>query len=369
MKWCKRCLTPDTRPRVEFTDGVCNACLWHDKKQTEINWGQRQVKLREICNLFRRQHKFDVIIPCSGGKDGSYVAWRMKHEFGMHPLCVTLAPQMPTPIGRRNLQNFIQSGFDHILLSPDPQVYRKFARQSFIDRGFPKQPFVAGISTALFNVALKFGVPFLMYGEQGEVEYGGVSETGLLQEMTRDFLVKYYYENEDPTQWGYWWRLPEFEGKLHSTWWSLFEDWDNDLHARVAKEKCGMEMLVGGSIGTFTNHSQLDDMLQDLHVYLQFVKFGFGRATSDASIEVRRGRMTREQGVQVVRKLDGTFPLEYLPAYLSYFGMSESYFWSVINLHINKDLLRLNTINQNIKGIISSRVNYTRPWILKQEVQ
>ena len=358
MKWCKCCLTPDTRPRVEFTDGVCNACLWHEKKQTEIDWSARQDELHKICDRFRKTDgSFDVIIPCSGGKDGSYVAWRMKHEFGMRPLCVTLAPQMPTPIGRRNLQNFIQSGFDHILLSPDPHTYRKLARQSFIDRGMPKQPFVCGISTALFNVAVRFEIPFLMYGEQGEVEYGGNSETGMLQEMTRAFLQRFYYENEDLSNWGYWWRLPEFKNKLHATWWSYFEDWEPEAHAKLAKEKCGMEMLVGGSIGTFTNHSQLDDMLQDLHVYLQFVKFGFGRATSDASIEIRRGRMSREQGVQVVRNLDGTFPLEYLAAYLSYFGMNEKEFWDTIRKHVKFGILMPNVDEP------------ARPYITTQEVQ
>jgi len=340
MIWCKKCVTPDTRPRVEFTDGVCNACLWHEKKQTEIDWSARQDELRKLCDRFRKTDgSFDVIIPCSGGKDGSTVAWRMKHEFKMHPLCVTFAPQMPTPIGRRNLQNFIQSGFDHILLSPDPHLYRKLARQSFIDRGMPKQPFVCGISTALFNVAVRFEIPFLMYGEQAEVEYGGNSETGTLQEMTRAFLQRFYYEGDDTEKWGYWWKLPDFEGTLYSTWWSFWEHWNPDEHSRIAKEKCGMELLVGGSIGTFTNGSQLDDMLQDLHMFLAYCKFGTGRCLSDASIEVRQGRMSRQQGVEVVRKLDGTFPLEYLPAYLAYFGMNEKEFWKVIEKHVNFDIL------------------------------
>lgn len=357
MRWCRKCVTPDTRPRVEFdAEGVCNACRWHERKQKEIDWEQRKYELKKICMRFWKQDGFDVIVPCSGGKDGSYVAWKLKHEFGMHPLCVTFAPQMPTPIGRRNLHNFIQSGFDHILLTPDPNTYREFSKRSFIDRGMCKQPFITGISTALFNIAIKFGIPFLMYGEQGEVEYGGVSETGLLQEMTRDFLIKYYYEREDPSKWGYWWRLPEFEEKLHATWWSLFEDWEPEEHAKLAKEKCGFEMLVGGSIGTFTNYAQLDDMLQDLHAYMMFIALGFGRCTSDASIEIRRGRMTREQGVEVVRKLDGTFPLEYLPAYLSYFDMTEEEFWNTVHDHVNFNLLMPNVDEP------------TRPYILLDEV-
>ena len=296
-----------------------------------------------------------MIVPCSGGKDGSYVAWRLKHDFGMTPLCITFKPQIQTRIGRQNLDNFIASGFDHLTISPDPFLYRQFAKKAFIEKGMPKQPFVTGISTALFQVATNFGIPFLMYGEQGEAEYGGKEIE--IDRMNRDFLINIYYEGQDPAEYGPWWCLPIQRDldEIHATWWSCFEDWDPQKHARLAKEKCGLEMMVGGSIGTFTNYSQLDDVLQDLHAYLMFLKFGFGRCTSDASIEIRRGRMTREQGVQVVRKLDGLFPVEYLPAYLDYFDMSEGEFWMVIDKFANRDLLVKNGRDE-------------RPYVLREEV-
>jgi len=359
MFWCTKCVTPSTRPRVQFNEhGVCNACTWHDKKQSIIDWHEREQKLSELCDMFRKPSGFDVIVPCSGGKDGSYVAWRLKHDLGMHPLCITLRPQMQTPIGRQNLENFISSGFDHLMISPNPSVYKQFAKKAFIERGMPKQPFVTGISTALFQIAERFEIPFLIYGEHGESEYGGAQETAKFEKMNRDFLVNIYYEGEDPASYGSWWVLPGQKAlsRIYATWWSYFEDWEPQKHAKLAKEKCGLEMLVGGSIGTFTNYSQLDDVLQDLHGYLMFVKFGFGRCTSDASIEIRRGRMTRDQGVEVVRKLDGIFPVEYLPAYLSYFEMSEGEFWGVIDKFANKSLLAKT-------GMVE------RPYILKQEVE
>jgi len=284
------------------------------------------------------------LIPCSGGKDGSYVAHRLKHEFGMHPLCVTFASPIPTQIGKRNLQNFLQCGYDHLMVTPDFEVYRRFNREAFIMMGMPKQAFVTGISTALLKIALKFDIKLVFYGEQGEVEYGGKQETESLQWFTPEFLKDIYYEGQDPSAYGYWWEMPTAQAleQVHMTWWSLFEDWDPEVHAKLAKDKCGLEMLVGGSIGTFTNYAQLDDAMQDLHTYLQYVKFGFGRCTSDASIEIRRGRMTREQGVAVVNKLDGTFPWEYLDAYLGYFQMSEENFWHVIRSFVNWDVLKVN---------------------------
>jgi N-acetyl sugar amidotransferase len=348
-------VTPSTRPRIEFDEsGTCNACSWHRKKQTEINWNDRIRQIAKICDRFRGRDYFDCIVPCSGGKDGSYVAWRLKHDFGMNPLCITFMPQMQTRIGWLNLENFKSSGFDHLTISPNPQTYREFAKDSFIARGMPKQPFVVGISTALLRYARMFRVKLIVYGEQGEVEYGGKQETETLQKFSRDFLISTYYEGQDPSKYGYWWQVPEEQkfDDIYATWWSLYEDWDPEIHARLAKNKCGFEMLVGGSIGTFTNYAQLDDTMQDLHAYLMFLKFGFGRCTSDASIEIRRGRLSRSEGVNLVNKLDGLFPVEYLDAYCDYLNMTEKGFFGVCDSFANKDLLERTDKPE-------------RPWILK----
>lgn len=342
MFYCTKCVTPSTRPRIQFDEnGVCNACNWHERKQTEIDWFKKKREFEIILDKFRDPFKFDCIVPCSGGKDSSYVAWKLKHEFAMNPLCITFKPQLQTWLGRQNLENFQASGFNHILITPDTDQYKKFARESFINDGMPKQPFVTGISTALLQYAAKFDIKLVVYGEQGEVEYGGTKETETLKRFDHDFLKNIYYEGQDPSEYGPWWQMPSESdlNNVYATWWSLFEDWDSEHNARFAKEKCGLQMMVGGSIGTFTNYSQLDDILQDLHCYLMFVKYGFGRCTSDASIEIRRGRMTRDEGLKVVQKLDGQFPVEYLDVYLDYFEMTEKEFWQVIDSHVNKELL------------------------------
>ena len=215
-------------------------------------------------------------------------------------------------------------------------------------------PFVTGISTAVFQLAVKLDIPFIIYGEEGEAEYGGISNAK--EKIDRDYLINYYYSGFDPSGYGSWWVLPEQNDldKLYPTHFSKFEDWEPEDHAQLAKKKCNFQMLVGGSIGTFTNYAQLDDVLQDLHVYLQFAKFGFGRCTSDASIEIRRGRMTRNEGVKIVNELDGLFPVEYLPVFLDYFEMTEQEFWNVIDSFVNKDILIKNDKTE-------------KPYILKQE--
>ena len=353
-QYCTTCLSLSSRPRVTFNDeGVCSACQWVEAKKMVVDWKARWQELEALCDRFRCKDgsDWDVIVPCSGGKDGSYVAWKMKHDLGMHPLCVTLLPQYQTEVGRQNLKNFKKSGFDHITITPNPVVYKKLAIKGFKEQGRPKLPFVTGISTAVIKLAMKFDIPFVMYGEEGEVEYGGTMEYANRAEMDREYLVKYSYSGYDTVAYLdeftrddlKWWLLPGQEEmaktNLLPTSWSYFENWDPELHANLAKEKCGLQTVKGVSAGTFTDYAQLDDVLQDLHAYMMFVKFGFGRALSDAAIEIRAGRMTREEGVENVKKLDGVFPEKYLPAFLDYFGMTEAEFWSIVDSWVHKDLL------------------------------
>ena len=340
MKYCTKCVTPDTRPRLEFDEsGTCNACLWHQKKQTEINWEAKQDELARICDRFRKRDSFDCICPCSGGKDGSYVALRLRDDFGMHPLCVTFAPPLPTDIGKKNLEAFKQSGFDHLYISPNPKLYRRMCHDFFLKQGRPKWPFVMGIASAILQVANRFDISLIIYGEQGEIEYGGKQATETLKKIDRDYLINIYWEGNDPSEYGSWWRLISNLGDKYVTWWSLFEDWNPEHHAKIAFERCGFEGLPYDSIGTFTNYAQLDDKLQDLHAYMMFVKFGFGRCTSDASIAIRRGAITREEGVRLVNQLDGIFPLEYLDTYCDYLGVTEKQFWETVDKYVNYSIL------------------------------
>jgi len=350
---CKKCLTLSTRPRVVFDDrGVCNACNWLERKKTSVNWGERWKELSVLCDRFRCTDgtRWDCLVPCSGGKDGSYVAVRLRDDFDMHPLCVTLKPQMQTRIGKENLDNFIKSGFDHILISPNPLVYDSLARKGFIEQGRPKLPFVIGISLFTMKVAAKFNIPFIMYGEEGEEEYGGsVSQIGKFK-IDRDFLVNYYFSGHDPVEYLdefskddlKWWTLPSDKeldkAGLFPTHWSHFENWNPEAHYRVAKEQCGLCSVPGVSIGTFTNYAQLDDKLQDLHAFMMYVKFGFGRAWSDACIEVRAGRLSRDEGIELIKKYDGIFPWKYLSEYLDYFKMSEDEFWGVVDSFRSPDI-------------------------------
>ena len=358
IKYCTNCFVPSTRPRITFNplDGKCNACEWSIEKRTKINWQERQDYFKKLCDKYRRNgEEPDCIVPFSGGKDSIYVAYKMK-ELGMTPLLVTILPHLETEIGKWN-RTHLCSEFEHLEITLEEDKYRSLARKYFIEDGRPKHPWETAISAIIINQAIELGIPFIIYGEEGEQEYGGVSreKDRWKYPVDKEYLMKYYYQ-EGKLDWP-WPDDKEFE-KIFFTQWSRFEDWRPTLHADFAIAK-GMKVGPVRSIGTFTNHSQLSDKLQDLHTYLMFLKFGFGRCTSDACIALRDGRIKREEALELIECYDGEFPNKYLQDYLDYFEMSYEEFVNVLDKHANKELLE----KANIPGC--EHIWYLQSWVAK----
>lgn len=352
LSWCSNCLTMSTRPRITFdVRGWCNACLWAEKKKT-LNWELRQIELLKLLNKNRRSNgEFDCLVPCSGGKDGSYVAHNLKHKYGMNPLCVTITPPLTLPLGDQNLRSFIESGYNHLSINPDYSAMRVLNRIGFIEMGFPYYGWLISINVAPIKIALAHGINLIFYGEDGEVEYGGSTET------LKNPIYDVKYQKEVYLEGGYekvlsasglsdnqlnFFRFPNdsvLKGHdLELTHWSYFENWDPYRNYLVAKEYCGLEEAEDSNAGTFTNFSQNDQALYALHTYLMYLKFGFGRANQDACIEIRRGAMDRQQAVNLVRLYDGYYPEEFMQLYLDYYQMTQAEFDEVLDRYANKEL-------------------------------
>lgn len=348
-----------TRPRITFDDlGRCNACQWSEEKKT-MDWSIRQNKLIELLEKYKSPdgNGFDCVVPVSGGKDGSYVAHSLKSKYGMNPLTITVRPALSLKIGDDNLNNFINSGFNHIHISPNTKVMRKLNRLGFIEKGFPYYGWLIAIKTAVIKVALNFKIPLIFYGEDGEVEYGGSSESKDNPLYDIDYMKRVYFEggyenvlnqlqNDEEIERGdlEFWRFPSDEQvKKHDlafTHWSYYEPWDSYRNYVVAKEFCGLTEKPEGNSGTFTNFAQNDQALYSLHAYLMYLKFGFGRATQDAGIEIRRGAMTREQAINLVRMFDNQYPYDFIDLYLNYYEMEKEEFDFVLDTYANKDLFK-----------------------------
>jgi hypothetical protein len=167
-----------TRPRITFDSrGWCNACVWTEKKKT-LDWDARQQELGDLLNKHRRNDgRFDCLVPVSGGKDGSYVAYNLKHKYGMNPLTLTVTPALALELGERNLRAFVESGYNHVSIDPAHEAMRALNKVGLIEMGFPYYGWLIAIHTAVIRAAIGFGIGLIFYGEDGEVEYGGSTET------------------------------------------------------------------------------------------------------------------------------------------------------------------------------------------------
>jgi N-acetyl sugar amidotransferase len=352
---CKNCLMPSSRPRIRFNEeGICNACQWTEEKKDSIDWESRWKELEELCAIYKKRNhnKLDCILPVSGGKDSSYVSYQMRDRMGMNCLAVTLQPPLAFEVGNKNLENYINTGFNHLRVTPDPIVGAMMAKRTLIEQGQPLMAWIMSVQTVIFKCAVLFDIPFVMYGEEGETEYGGTAKLKHSACYSLEDSIKIYLSGNDPKKFLgeftekqlYWWMYPtedEFK-KLNPSiaHWSYFENWDPYRNYLVAKEKFGLEEQPMRCVGTYNNFAQTDTMLFDLHVYLMFLKFGFGRCTADTGIDIRRGALTRKQAIALVNKYDGEYPEAYIPHYLDYFKMTREELDAVFDKWANKNLLK-----------------------------
>jgi N-acetyl sugar amidotransferase len=338
VKFCKLCTVSNQRPRITFDDeGICSACRYAEYKKTKVDWGAREKELLELCDKHRKNNgEYDVIVPCSGGKDGSFVAHQLKYKYGMNPLAVTWAPLRATSIGRKNLDSFINAGFNHILGTPNPLVTKKLCYLAFKHLGDPFQPFIYGQYNFPLHMAVKNNVKLVMYGENGEVEYGGNMKTAYTPTRPIEDQDGMYFSGLPPEFWLehgvsdadlYPFKPPKYDDlKRNSTevhFFGYYKCWDPQENYYYCREHAGFTPNSERTDGTYSKYASIDDQIDGFHYYLSYIKFGIGRATSDSAHEIRDGKITREEGVALVKKYDHEFPNRYYDVFKEYCNVSD----------------------------------------------
>jgi len=348
VRYCKTCLMPDTRPRIEFdADGVCNACHTAAAKN-EVDWDARRQEFLELVDEHKaKDGPYDCIVPWSGGKDSSAIAYKLKFEFGLNPLLVTFSPLMPNDVAAHNREALIRLGFDHLMVRADQKVSRRLARRFFIERGDPKIHWNAGINSVPVRAAVNYKIPLLFYAEHGESEYGGRVLSGDHLKM-RDFAeVLEHQIGDDPRNWmddeiserdlGPY-IYPEHDDiesvGVKALYFAYFFRWSMLENYNFIKDKIDFVTEPNGRTdGTFTDFDSLDDKIDNLYYHMQFIKFGFGRAVRDACRMIQNGQMTRADGLDLVRKYDDEFPKTFHGEHLEYLGLGEAEFTESIDKH------------------------------------
>jgi N-acetyl sugar amidotransferase len=346
--YCSECTISNQRPRITFDEnGVCSACNYAKIKKSEIDWEKRDKELQALCDKHRKNDgSYDVIVPSSGGKDSAYVAYQLKYKYNMNPLTVTWSPHLWTKDGFDNFQQHIHvGGFDNVLGTPNGDVHRKLTKISFEVLGDPFQPFIYGQTHYPMQMALKHNVALIMYGENGEVEYGGSMKNAYkpnrdwktdhkehyFSGLAPEDLIKYGISSKDILPY----MAPKTEELeklgLDIHFFGYYKQWVPQELYYHAVEHTGFKPRFARNEGTYSKYASFDDQIDGFHYYLAYIKFGIARATADAAHEIRDGHITREEGISLIKRFDGEFPMEHFKVFLEYCNISEDHFYELID--------------------------------------
>ena len=323
---------------------ICDACKTADMKK-KINWKKREKELLALLDKYRSDDgSYDCIVPGSGGKDSVMASHLLKYKYGMNPLTVTWPPIMYTDYGFKNYKNWIEvGGFDNITFKQNGKVQRLLTKLSIEKLLHPFQTFILGQKNIGPRIAAKYNVPLVFYGE-AEAEYGNPTSelksvrdnyywlsdnknkfflAGYpIKELMINYNLKYNdlkpYLPLDKTEIG--------TKKIQVHYLGYYIKWVPQESYYYATEHTKFKARPHRTQGTYSKYNSIDDKIDDLHYYTTYIKFGLGRATYDASQEIRNNHITREEGVNLVKRFDGEFPDRYIDEVFKYLNINKNDF-------------------------------------------
>lgn len=361
VKFCKKCVMSNQRPAstIEFKhtknskkttlnfdeEGVCDACR-HAEHKNSIDWNKREEELLQLLDQHRsKDGSYDCIVPGSGGKDSAYQSHVLKYKYGMHPLTITWPPILYTDYGWKNFHAWLDvGGFDNLSFNRNGKVMKLLTRLSIENLMHPFQTFILGQKNLGPRLAAKFGIPLVFYGEN-EAEYGNplADNTSSLRDKSyftmnniddvylggvsiKELREKYQVDLSDLMSF-----LPptaaEIEGcNIDVRYLGYYLKWTPQEVYYYAVENTGFKARPFRTQGTYSKYNSIDDKIDDLHYYTTFIKFGIGRATYDASQEIRNNHLIREEGVALVNRYDGEFPDRYFNEIMEHLEMKPERF-------------------------------------------
>lgn len=359
MRYCKRCLQPDTRPNICFDENqVCFACLYEESK-AKIDWDERFNELKAIADEAKEESKkrgnvYNCVIGVSGGKDSTFQAVYAREKLGLNPLLVNSMPDKITDLGRENMDNLCNLGFDVISLRPNPVVAQKLARKSFLERGNIIAASEYCLWASAYIIADKFNIPLVIQGENAALTLGvaKVQETtgNAFSVVSLDTLrggsasAFLDEENNISAKDLYMYQIPDVKSMEEKGIKAVFlqyyaKEWSQPYNADFAIAR-GLKLRDGDlhDLGRYRRCTALDSDMQIVNQMIKYYKFGFGYATDEVCYDIRDGRFTREEGKWYVNEYDGLCGQQFIDKACDYLGITCEEFWNVVDSYVNKDL-------------------------------
>jgi len=352
LKYCKKCLMPDTRPNIKFIDEVCTACINFEKQKT-TNWDERWKELEKVCDTYRGndENDYDCAIAVSGGKDSHFQTYVFKEKLKMNPLLITVGNIDWTETGRKNLENISETfGVDIIMKQPNRKLTRKMFRKAFEKIGSPSWYLDYQMYSFPVKMCIKLGIKLLVYGEDVNYTYGG--------EYNKETPSAMFQPLNDVSKpvWKEWFKDDEIseldlqsirqptmdeckDAELNPIYLSYFVPWNSHHNFQVAQRwgfrHLGHEYEREGSID---NYDQIDSISYLLNPYMKYLKFGHSVATDNASRWIRYGMKTREEMIPYVEEKDGKLDQGIVEKFCEFTHLSIDEFWKIMDKWYNTEL-------------------------------
>lgn len=343
MRYCKRCVMPDTKPGIVFDNaGICSVCHTVDNKK-RIDWPARAEQLKTLCSQVRglNGNGYDCVVPVSGGKDSVYQAYMMSQVYKLKTLGIVLAPHLQTPEGILNLNAMVSNlNIDLLKVSVRPSTLRKLRRIALLEIGNPNYAEHRVVFAGVARVALFYSAPLVVWGEDIAVEFGGnvspssqdegsaedLINNDLFRESNFDDLLKgrmdekelFFYTNPNKE---------EFRQQgIRSIYLGYYHWWDGYKNLNIAKQFGFQSRQKGPLSGNVVDYDNIDEKLCEIHIWFKFLKLGFWRPTDQCCYHIWNDRMPREEAVEHVLTKQYEFPHEYLNEFLEYHQLTEAAF-------------------------------------------
>jgi len=342
VRWCASCVLPDTRPNLVIgADGICNACKTHASRR-DIDWKAREQAFREVvAGAKTRARGYDCLVPVSGGKDSTWQVVKCL-EYGLTPLTVTWKTPARTTIGQCNLDNLVSLGVDHIDYQINPKVEARFMLKAFECHGSTAIPMHLALFNIPLSIAVRYGIPLVVWGENSAFEYGSPDEvtTGFRldgawlrrygvthgttaadwvgDDLTAKQLTAYFGPDADQL---------EAQG-INAVFLGYYLPWDPEKTRAVAMAR-GFQYREGGARTGYYDYADIDDDFISLHHWMKWYKFGFTRLFDNLSLEIRNGRLSRDQALKIIRERGDEIPHQDIDRFSSFAGITPGKFLEI----------------------------------------
>lgn len=351
MRYCHKCVQPDTRPGIIFDDEqVCSACRQAEYRKT-VNWEQRELELQQIAEEAKSiKADFDCVIGVSGGKDSHFQAFYARDTLGLKCLLANCIPENMTSVGHQNLENLVQRGFDLISYRPNPDIMKAVTRQAFFAYGNPVKPSEYPLYAVSWITASRFDIPLVIQGDNPAETLGIIKDTdvggdayGIRKHNTTSGEAAQFLQEGVELRDLFFYQFPSLDKLkgIRSIWLSYYaKEWSftGNTEFAISKGLRGRPKHNPRSTGKLSAYCSIDSDVHILNQLLKYYKFGFGFVTDEVCYDIREGRLTRKEGINLVRRYDGRLDEKYIRGFCDYLDITIEEFWTTVAKFINRDL-------------------------------